>query len=107
MAKTIIDTFEIVQIKKGKHFVNLKNRQLKIRKKPTSVSWKYIFQDNCNYNLGDVDQKDWNKLTGLYFNLFNTRDETVMVGWRYNIPNDEIELAAYYHVNSGRDFSKP
>jgi len=96
-----------VQIKKGKHFVNLKNRRMKIRNKPTSVSWNYVFQENCNYDLGDVDQKDWNKLTGLYFNLFNTRAETVMVGWRYNIPNDEIELAAYYHVNSGRDFTKP
>jgi len=96
-----------VTIKKGKHFVKMDDRITKYRKAPTKVSWKYIFQENCNYNLGTADQFDWNKLTGLYFNLLRTRAETVMVGWRYNIEKDIIELCAYYHILRKREFTAP
>ena len=87
-----------ISIKKGNHFVNFGDRIFNLRNKPQKVAWNYVFQENCDYDLKDNDQKDWNKLTGLYFNLFNTRAETVMVGWRYNTKTDLIELNAYYHI---------
>lgn len=98
---------EELTIKKGKHFVKMSDRIVKYRKAPTKVSWKYIFQENCNYNLGTIDQLDWNKLTGLHFNLIRTRAETVMVGWRYNIKIDVIELCGYYHIGMKREFTPP
>lgn len=106
---TLQDSFPNMKkltINKGNHFVNFGDRIFNLRNKPEVVEWHYVFLENSNYNLGDEDQKDWNKLTGLFFNLFNTRAETVMIGWRYNIQTDRIELNAYYHINKKRIFTK-
>lgn len=92
-------------IAEGNHFAM--PRIFKIRQKPERVSWFIVFGENADYNLGDEDQKDWNKLCGLFYNFLNTRDNTVMVGWRYNPQTRRMELNAYYHVEKGRDFTKP
>ncbi|MBK6950408.1 MAG: hypothetical protein IPH16_22135 [Haliscomenobacter sp.] len=84
-------------IKKGNHFCW--PRVLKARNRVNAVFWKVVFDKNSNYNLGNNDQEDWNKVLGLYFNFFNPRDNTVMVGWRYRPDRDLIELNAYYHLN--------
>lgn len=94
-----------ITIKKNRHFVRWKDRIFKFRKAPQKVTWNYMFNENCKYKHADQDQFDWNKLTGLFYKWHNTRAETVMVGWRYNIPEDKIELNAYYHINKARIFT--
>ncbi|MBK8653355.1 MAG: hypothetical protein KBG02_08205 [Haliscomenobacter sp.] len=84
-------------IKKGNHFCW--PRVLKSRNRVNAVLWKVLFDKNCNYDLANSDQEDWNKVLGIYFNLLNPRDNTVMVGWRYQPDRDVIELNAYYHLN--------
>ena len=73
-------------IKKGNHFCW--PRVLKSRNRVNAVLWKVLFDKNCNYDLANSDQEDWNKVLGIYFNLLNPRDNTVMVGWRYRIPKN-------------------
>ena len=100
-------------VKKGRHFSS--PRVYKLRRDPQVIRWEIRFLDNCNYIIREadgevsVDQKDWNKLCGVFFKVlsFNTRKESVMMGWRYNIERDEIELAPYYHINAGRDMFRP
>ncbi len=92
-------------IKEGRHFSM--PRIFKLRNRPEKVSWLVEFSKNCDYDLGDEDQKDWNKLVGLFYNFLNTLDNTVMVGWRWNPDTKRMELNAYYHVNGSRDFTRP
>ena len=92
-------------ISEGRHYSF--PRIFKSRNKPERVSWRIIFEESCIYDLGDGDQKDWNKLCGLFFNTLNTLDNTVMVGWRYNLKTGRMELNAYYHVDKSREFTKP
>lgn len=92
-------------ISAGQHFCL--PRIFKIRNKPEQVSWYVVFGENADYDLQDEDQKDWNKLCGLFYNFLNTRDNTVMIGWRYNRATQRMELNGYYHVDKGRDFTKP
>ena len=96
--------------KKGKHYsfplVLAINRGLK------KITWDIVLNEDCNYVLKDgndisKDQYDWNKLCGAFFNKFSGRYNSAMMGWRYNIEKDEIELAAYYHVDGSRDMFKP
>ncbi len=90
--------------KAGTHFAL--PQEIKVRNKPEKVTWRCKFGANTNYDLKDVDQLDWNKLLGLYYNLLNTMADTVMVGWRYNKEMDLIEMNAYYHVDKGRDYTE-
>lgn len=92
---------------KGDHFSF--PRIFKLKRNPSTVVWEVVFNEDCDYLIlnknGTVhpDQKDWNKLCGLFFSLFNTRKDSAMMGWRFNPETDEIEMAPYYHVDGGRD----
>lgn len=92
-------------IKKGRHFC--RPRVFRMRRKPTCVTWQAAFGMDAKYNHEDVDQDDWNKLCGIYFNFFNTRDNTAMIGWRWNLDEQAMELNAYYHLNKERVFTPP
>lgn len=99
------------KIKKGRHFSF--PRRIRFTKNPRRITWTVKFDENCNYVLKNADgsisndQKDWNKLCGIFFALFNTRKDTAMMGWRYNVEDDIIELAPYYHINKSRDIFPP
>lgn len=104
-SKTVLqDDLTPYTISQGQHFCF--PRIFKSRNKPERVSWLIRFDQNCNYDLKDNDQKDWNKLCGLFFNLFNPRENTVMIGWRWNLKTEKMELCAYYHVDGSREFTK-
>ena len=93
----------IYTVEKGSHFSF--PRTFKLLNKPSVLHWQIILNDNCNYIIrekgGSVsrDQFDWNKLCGVFYSLFNTRKEAAMIGWRYNIEKDKIELSPYYHIS--------
>lgn len=94
-------------VEKGSHFSF--PRIWKLLNKPQELNWKIIFNKKTNYIILEedgnvsVDQKDWNKLCGVFYSLFNIRKDAAMIGWRYNIENDEIELSPYYHISKSRD----
>lgn len=99
------------KVKKGRHFSF--PRRIRFSKQPKVITWVVRFDSNCNYIIknedGSVskDQNDWNKLCGVFFSLFNTRKDTAMMGWKYNIEDDLINLAPYYHIDAGRDMFPP
>ena len=88
----------IIRHKKGQHTSSPLNLCLDFNAKKTESTW--TFTESCKYNHNNADQGDWNKLTGIAFNLLNARANSIMCGWRYNVDTNLFELCAYYHVNS-------
>ncbi len=66
------------------------------------VSGAGTFTANSTYDLGDVDQYDWNKFTGIAFTPLEPDRNSVMVGWRYNLTSQEFEIAPFYNVDKAR-----
>lgn len=92
-------------VKKGQHHSKPKTWH-RVRIKPRGVEFKAMFLEESKYILPNLDgsegfspdQWDWNKLCGLFFHPFNTRYNTLMIGWRYNPLLDLFELNFYTHV---------
>lgn len=57
-----------------------------------SITRRVKFRPNCNYNLGDSDQFDWNKLFGVCFGIRGIHRNSLRFGWRYNTDKGCIEL---------------
>lgn len=71
------------------------------------VSGTGTFTADSVYDLGDVDQYDWNKFTGIAFTPLEPDRDSVMVGWRYNLTSQEFEIAPFYNVNKARILPTP
>lgn len=67
-----------------------------------NVSGSATFTPNTTYDLGDSDQFDWNKLTGIAFTPLEPDRDSAMVGWRYNLLTQNFEIAPFYNVNKVR-----
>ncbi len=66
---------------------------------------RYVrFTDSCRYDLGDGDQKDWNKLYGYCRGILGIHEDSVRVVWRYNKDTGMIELGLYRYMNGKRIF---
>ncbi len=85
-------------IYKGTHFTIPNNFGFFIQK----VSGSGTFTPNTTYDLGDSDQWDWNKLTGIAFTPLEPDRDSAMVGWRYNLLTQNFEIAPFYNVNKVR-----
>ena len=75
-----------------------------------TLSFSAKFYSNCNYDLGDSDQNDWNKLMKLspVWTSFGKMHSN-RLGWRYNLDLEQIQLAMFLHINhppTGNDASK-
>ena len=67
--------------------------------KPRSyLSYEWRFDQSAAYELGDIDQCDWNKLTGLSLHKFGNHKNSVLVAWRYD-REGFLWIAPYYHEN--------
>lgn len=64
------------------------------------LSFNVSFDDNCKYDLGNVDQFDINKLIGISYGFHH--NNSIRIGWRYNTKIDKIELLPYIYVNGKR-----
>ena len=87
-------------IKKGKRFSWRWIPRLKLLFNAKKRYWHVKFTEQSKYTLKegdkiDEDQKDWNKLLGISYNFTDTRTNTSMVGWRYNIEKDVIDCILY------------
>lgn len=78
-------------IPKGEHYsMHLPKPYLGLKK---SFTIKVLFDDSCRYDLGDIDQFDINKLWGMSFGYHE--DNSIRIGWRYNLSSGNIELFSY------------
>lgn len=66
------------------------------------VSGTGTFIPDSAYDLKDVDQYDWNKVTGIAFSPLQHDRNSALVGWRYNLTTQEFEIAPFYNVNTAR-----
>lgn len=66
------------------------------------VAGKATFTENSVYDLHNVDQYDWNKLTGISFTFWHPDDNAIMIAWRYNVDSEMFEIGPYYNVGFAR-----
>ncbi len=87
-----------IRVFKGTHVALPLNAAFFTRK----VTGSATFTPDTSYDLGDVDQYDWNKLTGIAFSPLQHDRNSAMVGWRYNLNTEEFEIAPFYNVDKKR-----
>jgi hypothetical protein len=79
-----------------------------------SLRFSLKFNDNCEYDLGNTNQLDWNKVMTIQqtnADLLN-RFNNIRVGWRWNLITEKMEVGFYGHIrhdddnedNPGREF---
>lgn len=87
-------------------FVIFKNIPFSFPRMPAffvkNVTGSAMFTEKSIYDLQSVDQYDWNKLTGISFNLLRPDKNALMVAWRYNVAENVFEIAPYYNVDFAR-----
>lgn len=88
----------LITIYKGTHFAIPNSFGLFTQ----SVTGTGTFTADTAYDLGDADQYDWNKFTGIAFTPLEPDRDSVMVGWRYNLTTSEFEIAPFYNVDKKR-----
>lgn len=66
------------------------------------VAGKATFTEHSVYDLHNVDQYDWNKLTGISFNFLHHDDNAIMIAWRYNVDTQMFEIGPYYNMDFAR-----
>jgi hypothetical protein len=65
------------------------------------------FQSSCEYDLGDNDQYDWNKLVGMSGSSVSWSYRSARWGWRWDLANEKVEIAPYVHDESGSAILPP
>lgn len=88
----------LITIYKRTHFAIPNNFGFFVQK----VTGTGTFTTNSAYDLGDEDQYDWNKFTGIAFTPLEPDRDSVMVGWRYNLNTQKFEIAPFYNVDKKR-----
>jgi hypothetical protein len=54
------------------------------------------------YNYNNKNQQDWLKAGGVTFeSLLKPKQNTVMLGWRYNLDLNKVQAAPYLHNDNG------
>jgi hypothetical protein len=87
-----------ITIYKGTHFAIPNSFGLFIQQ----AAGTGTFTADTVYDLGDADQRDWNKFSGIAFTPLEPDRDAAMVGWRYNLTSQEFEIAPFYNVNKAR-----
>lgn len=90
-----LQAYHTLTIRQGEH--RAKPWALKLETDGTRT-YEWQFTHTVRYELGDSDQCDWNKLTGASADLLQTRDNSIMVAWRYD-RSDSVVLSVYYHAD--------
>ena len=57
------------------------------------------FSNNCEYDLGNSNQLDWNKLMSIQWRPNTNADKTsIRLGWRWSLAKQKMELGLYGHI---------
>lgn len=88
---------EIYTIKQGSHYTYHSHKIV-----GNNLKFDVLFESSCAYDLGNINQKDINKLFG--FNACNSlhHEFSARFGWVYN--GEQIEIYAYVYDFGVRDF---
>lgn len=100
---------EWVEIQAGDH-EPLPKRKGGVLVDPGELSATVTFDSSCIYDVGSVDEQDWNKVIGLGFVGSKDQDlgaaphqvDGVRVGWRWNPQRQRIDLGAYAYIEGRR-----
>lgn len=72
----------------------------------TNLHLQHIFTESAKYDLGTLDQYDWNKLTGVAVGwpeiLWTNHENSAMVSWRWGLECNCVELGIYMHGGGKR-----
>ena len=83
----------LTTIYKGTHFTIPNPWRLWL----TEVAGDATFTADSRYDLGDSDQYDWNKLTGITWTPLLPNYDAAMVVWRYNLDNGLYEVGPFFN----------
>jgi hypothetical protein len=93
---------------KNRHFTWPLRLNLILKADRKKYKWTGKFLSSAKYDFkdpNDVDEMDWSKFCGIsYSPILNGRKNSIMVGWRYDGKEDEIQVAPYWHDDSGDNF---
>jgi hypothetical protein len=90
-------------IEKGDHM----SWPRKLKMWPSRVEGTCYFTQESQYELGDEDQLDWNKLTGISRDILNPDRNAAMIGWRYDPVTHLFDVAPYYNYNGAKMMALP
>ena len=85
----------LITIYKGTHFVIPNRWTLWV----TKESGDATFTADSAYDLGDEDQYDWNKLSGITFTPWRPEQNSSMVVWRYSLQKGKYEIGPFFNVD--------
>lgn len=88
----------IFTIDEGQH----RSTPLKLRPFVRKIEGRTTFIQPM-YDLNSVDQADWNKLVGISFNPLKPDQHAIMIGWRYNLTTNKVEVGPYFNIDSSRE----
>ena len=63
-----------------------------------NINWLYEIGIDSEYDLGNEDQDDWNKLIGVKRNYFNALEHSCMIGWSWDKEKKLNRLNFYKHI---------
>lgn len=63
------------------------------------IAYRWRSHAGTRYDVGFPDQEDLNKMPGVTFTLFDATECSFIVGWKYDIPTDAIEISPYFHID--------
>lgn len=109
----LVPNADWVVIEKGDH-ESFPKRKSGVLVSPTDISATVTFDSTCIYDLGTVDNQDWNKVFGLGFVGSKDQDlgaaphqvDGARIGWRWNPQRNCIDLGAYVYVEGQRTMFK-
>lgn len=85
-------------IKEGRHRASPLSLGLHLGREEDT--YEVMFDESCRYDLGDIDQLDYNKLFGWSYGMHH--NNSIRVGWRYNLYQEQIELVLYMYKDGQR-----
>ncbi len=73
-----------------------------------TLRFRANFLENAEYDLGNDNQLDWNKLMTINRNVYTDR-HSIRLGWRWSVGKQKMEVGLYGHINHtsnqlGREF---
>jgi len=71
--------------------------------KPSHVAYSVIFTPSCEYDLGNDDQLDINKLFGIGY-LPGHHQNSIRFGWNYSLVKKTVQLFAYQYAGGRREY---
>ncbi len=75
-----------------------------------SLRFSLKFNEDCDYNLGNFNQLDWNKVMAIHQTNGSNKLNSIRIGWRWNLITEKMEVGFYGHIqyigndNPGREF---